>query len=166
MLTDLRELYKKYSSVENASLQWSMAAKEQAKQGPSRSVKALFLNNIRLLDYDLQDEKKSKEERAAIEQRCLTTFVERRLGKNIEGSDVLRDFICTIGERGKLRPEQSKSSSKPRGREDVHRFEEGANEEALLVELSPTTQRNGSSPVLQSKPNTKNTLTHSRSVWL
>lgn len=53
VLTDLRELYIQHYPVEYSSFQPFLLLEWQARQGPSRSVKVLFLNNMRLFDFHL-----------------------------------------------------------------------------------------------------------------
>lgn len=58
LMTLQTEFYARSSPVNKAYFQFFMAVKLQVTRGPYRSVKVLFLNNMRLLDYELEGKKK------------------------------------------------------------------------------------------------------------
>lgn len=106
LLTDLKELYERHWWVEHAFFHLFLAVRLQATQHPSRSVKALSMNNITLFNYDLRDKKSRWEERASILQMHLITCVERNRAPCHEVTKTLRDAICATEEWSQLRPKR------------------------------------------------------------
>lgn len=102
VLTDLRELYTLHSSVDHAFFQSFRVLKLQATQGSSPSLMTLFLNNMRLFDYNAHDMRKRWEERAAFQQKCMIACVEKSLVPGNEGKKASRVFISATEEGQKL----------------------------------------------------------------
>lgn len=108
MLIDLRELYRRHSSVDHAYLQSFRAVKLQVTKGLSRSVYVLFLNNLRKFKFDPQDKRKCLEEMPVIPKRCLISCVENSLFPGNEGTKLVRDVISATKRRTQAAPQMIK----------------------------------------------------------
>lgn len=66
VIKDLRELYRRHISVDHACFKWFMAARLQATQDLSSSVKGTVSEQHVLFDYDQPEKTKREEEWAAV----------------------------------------------------------------------------------------------------
>lgn len=74
MPTDLKEFYTQHLSVKHSNFQSFMTVKLQVMLGPSRSVKFLYLNNMRLVESKMPP-KRIPWQRTSIWQKCLNIVV-------------------------------------------------------------------------------------------
>lgn len=75
VVTDLQDLYTWISSIYHATFQSFIHVSGEVLQGTWQSLRALFLNNMLLFDYNLKDNGKRLVKKAASWQKRMTIWV-------------------------------------------------------------------------------------------